>query len=154
MVHLEAQSSTSYISIDPLLRISLALAQSPPLYREHFFNGFADFIFLQQTMDQAALIASLRAELESATSVSSTAPKTLEPDTDVESDSRLHEAFAQKANLERELQLMASAWYDQNSRLMSDTVSMSMSRGRPPPEPRSFLGRQRKAVDIVLTGRG
>jgi hypothetical protein len=71
----------------------------------------------------------------------------------LESNKRFQEAIRQKANLERELQLMASAWYDQNTRLMSNAVNTSMHRGRPPPEPRSFLGKQRRLIDGVLTGR-
>jgi hypothetical protein len=51
---------------------------------------------------------------------------------------------------------MASAWYDQNARLMGNSVGMSMARGRGRPaqqEPRSFLGRQRKVVEGVMVGR-
>jgi len=84
---------------------------------------------------------------------SSTSSATVQPDMNLESNRRFQEAVRQNANLERELQLMASAWYDQNTRLMSNTVSTSMYRGRPPPEPRSFLGKQRRLIDGVLTGR-
>jgi hypothetical protein len=107
------------------------------------------------------MIASLQADLASMANTASTAsdvppPATTSAPSDLspESDIPLEEALTQKANLERELQLMASAWYDQNNRLMSNTVSVAMSRGRPPTEPKSFLGRQRKLVDSVLTGRG
>jgi hypothetical protein len=84
---------------------------------------------------------------------STTSSETVQPDVGLESNSRFQEAIIEKANLERELQLMASAWYDQNTRLMSNTVSTSTYRGRPPPEPRSFLGKQRRLIDGVLTGR-
>ena len=108
------------------------------------------------------MIASLQADLASAANTASTASNVLasatsptaRSDSNPEPDSRLDEALSQKANLERELELMASAWYDQYSRLMSNTVSVSMSRGRPPTEPKSFLGRQRRLVDSVLTERG
>ena len=54
-------------------------------------------------------------------------------------------------NLQRELRLMASAWYDQNIRLANS--SMSATRTRAKPEPVSFLGRHRRVVDDLLTGR-
>lgn len=107
------------------------------------------------------MIASLQADLAAAVNIASTSSHGLRwttttsgrSDLDPESDIRLEEALLQKVNLERELQLMASAWYDQNNRLMSNTVNVSMSRGRPPPEPKSFLGRQRRLVETALTGR-
>lgn len=130
-------------------------------YISDYVPLYADIHFLQQTKDQANLISSLRAELASATNSTSTAPDVPLSTTsvpahfhlDLESDSRFAEVVTQKSNLERELQLMASAWYDQNTRLISNTVGISISRGRPPPEPKGFLGRQRRLVDGVLIGR-
>ena len=56
--------------------------------------------------------------------------------------------------LHRELKLMASAWYDQNLRLAS-TSSAASGRGRAghAGEPRGFLGRQRRRVDAMASGR-
>jgi len=67
-------------------------------------------------------------------------------------DVKLQEILALNENLRRELRLMTSAWYDQNSRLMSNGALMM--RGRASAEPRSFLGKQRKAVEKVLLGTG
>ena len=107
------------------------------------------------------MIASLQADLTAAAIVASTPshdPQSTTTatisDLDPESAIRLEEALLQKGNLERELQLMASAWYDQNNRLMSNTANASMSRGRPPTEPKSFLGRQRRLVETIMTGKG
>jgi hypothetical protein len=125
----------------------------------NFFQVNADLHYSQQTKDPSNLIASeLASAINAASSTTdlpqpTTSSETVQPDMNLESNSRFQEAVRQKANLERELQLMASAWYDQNARLMSNTVNTTMYRGRAPPEPRSFLGKQRRLIDGVLTGR-
>jgi hypothetical protein len=113
----------------------------------------ADLHSSQQTKDQSNLIPSDLASAIDAAPQSSTFSETGQDQMKLESHKRFQEAIRQKANLERELQLMASAWYDQNTRLMSNAVNTSMHRGRPPPEPSSFLGKQRRLIDGVLTGR-
>lgn len=61
----------------------------------------------------------------------------------------------QNTILERELKLMASAWYDQNLRLASASSSASgRNRGLGPgADPRGFLGRQRRRMDAMALGR-
>jgi hypothetical protein len=113
----------------------------------------ADLHSSQQTKDQTNLITSDLASAIDAAPQSSTSSETGPHQMKLESNKRFQEAIRQKVNLERELQLMASAWYDQNTRLMSNAVNTSMHRGRPPSEPRSFLGKQRRLIDGVLTGR-
>jgi hypothetical protein len=128
-------------------------------YKEIHLN--ADFLSLQHTEKQSDIIVSLKEQLATACSSSPAVPYVpqlpvpllAQPKTNHGSDSRLKEALSQKENLERELQLMASAWYEQNSRLLSNTVGVPTPRGRPPPEPRSFLGKQRRLVDGILTDR-
>jgi len=114
---------------------------------------------IQHTHQQSALIAHLRRQLSStptpetpdiiATSSlpadpAQQAPVPLQPD-------QLDETLQENLHLRRENRLMASAWYDQNRRLMNSNISVS--RGRPMPEPRSFLGRQRKVVEDVMIGK-
>ncbi|EXJ93309.1 hypothetical protein A1O1_01701 [Capronia coronata CBS 617.96] len=57
--------------------------------------------------------------------------------------------------LQRELNLMASAWYDQNLRLASASSSTAgRNRGLGPgAEPQGFLGRQRRKIDAAAFGR-
>ncbi|KAL2420097.1 hypothetical protein ABEF95_006344 [Exophiala dermatitidis] len=70
-------------------------------------------------------------------------------------DGASHILQAENEILQRELKLMASAWYDQNLRLASASSSTSgRSRGLGPgAEPRGFLGRQRHRIDAVAFGR-
>ncbi|KAK5045040.1 hypothetical protein LTR84_010188 [Exophiala bonariae] len=60
-------------------------------------------------------------------------------------------------NLQRELKLMASAWYEQNQRLASlSSAALGRSRGYGGgngTEFRGFLGRQRRKVDVVTFAR-
>jgi protein HOOK3 len=53
-------------------------------------------------------------------------------------------------NLRRELDLVTSAWYEQNRRIASS--GMATLRNRASPEPKSFLGRQRKTVEAIALG--
>lgn len=50
-------------------------------------------------------------------------------------------------NLKRELNLMTSAWYEQNKRMISGGMSTPRTRA-----PKSFLGRQRQAVEMIALG--
>ncbi|KAG9771823.1 hypothetical protein ABEF93_007590 [Exophiala dermatitidis] len=72
-----------------------------------------------------------------------------------DSDGASHTLQAENEILQRELKLMASAWYDQNLRLASASSSNSgRSRGLGPgAEPRGFLGRQRHRIDAIAFGR-
>ena len=67
-----------------------------------------------------------------------------------EEDSQLEAAMKANTNLKRELNLMTSAWYEQQKRIASG--GMMSIRSRTSPEPKSFLGRQRKLVDPVVLG--
>jgi len=63
---------------------------------------------------------------------------------------------AQNTLLQRELKLMASAWYEQSLRLgsmSSATSGRSRGPGGGQGEPRGFLGRQRRKVDVATFGR-
>jgi len=115
----------------------------------------------QHTQKQTALIAHLREQLSSASG--SQPPETTEappppppaptiPDTapPIQQD-RLDELSRENQYLRRELELVASAWYDQQRRYMNSNASVS--RGRPTPEPRSFLGKQRRVVEDVMIGK-
>lgn len=66
-------------------------------------------------------------------------------------DSKLQEALLLNENLQRELKLMASAWYDQSLRMANNGVLMT--GGHPVPELQSFLGRQRKVAENVMLGK-
>ncbi|KPI35761.1 uncharacterized protein AB675_1277 [Cyphellophora attinorum] len=83
-------------------------------------------------------------------------PKDIEPEvrapspTESEAEHDLDAAKKVIVNLRRELDLMTSAWYEQNRRIASS--GMVTLRNRASPEPRSFLGRQRKMVDAVALG--
>ena len=57
----------------------------------------------------------------------------------------------ERDNLQREVALMASAWYDQNTRLIGNPGQFG--RGRAGQESRSFLGRQRRMVGDLVMGR-
>ena len=67
-----------------------------------------------------------------------------------EEDTQLEAALKANTNLKRELNLMTSAWYEQQKRIVSG--GMMSIRNRSSPEPRSFLGRQRKLVDPIVLG--
>ena len=67
-----------------------------------------------------------------------------------DAESQLEEARRTNSNLQRELRLMTSAWYEQNRRIGSGGVISIRSRGGA--EPRSFLGKQRGLVDVVALG--
>jgi len=64
---------------------------------------------------------------------------------------QLEDALQSNQQLRREIQLLASAWYDQNQRHMYDNASAP--RGKVAPEPRSFLGKQRRVVEDVMIGK-
>lgn len=65
----------------------------------------------------------------------------------------------QNQMLSRELRLMASAWFEQNQRLASMSSAGSSARGRGGvgfgngTEPRGFLNRQRRKIELVSLGR-
>jgi len=71
-------------------------------------------------------------------------PTSSEAETQHEATIRLNE------NLRRELDLITSAFHEQNKRLASG--GMVMLRTRTSPEPKSFLGKHRKMVDSVALG--
>ncbi len=74
-------------------------------------------------------------------------PTSSEAETQHEATLRLNE------NLRRELDLITSAFHEQNRRLASG--GMVTLRTRTSPEPKSFLGKHRKMVDsVALGGRG
>ena len=81
-------------------------------------------------------------------------PKDPEPrapsPTPSEAEHDLEAAKKMVVNLRRELDLMTSAWYEQNRRIASS--GMVTLRNRAMPEPKSFLGRQRKLVEVVPLG--
>lgn len=68
-----------------------------------------------------------------------------------DSESKLDEALRLNENLRRELRLMMSAWYEQSLRLASSSGSAT-TRLHAVPEPRSFLGKQRKVVNALTFG--
>jgi myosin heavy subunit len=76
-------------------------------------------------------------------------PRTPSP-TPSEAENSLEAAVKRNKNLQRELDLMTSAWYEQNKRIASS--GMVLLRTRPPPEPASFLGKQRKTVEMIALG--
>ena len=65
----------------------------------------------------------------------------------------------QNQMLSRELRLMASAWFEQNQRLASMSSAGSSARGRGGvgfgngTEPRGFLNRQRRKIELISLGR-
>lgn len=66
-----------------------------------------------------------------------------------------HEAASLAATneaLRRENALIVSAWYDLTSRLQSSQVTVSRHRTNAE-APRSFIGRQRRAVEGVMIGK-
>ena len=67
-----------------------------------------------------------------------------------DAESQLDDALRKNANLERELRLIASAWYDQQNRVASGGMIGIRSRGGA--EPKSFLGKQRSLIDVVALG--
>lgn len=67
------------------------------------------------------------------------------------SDERLHEVMLLNENLRRELNLMTSAWYEQNQRL-ANGGGVVRTRGIDRDERSSFLGKQRKVVDRLVMG--
>lgn len=73
----------------------------------------------------------------------------------VDGETELERLANQNATLQRELKLMASAWYEQNLRLASvSSAASGRSRGTATAgEPRGFLGRQRRRLDAVALGR-
>ncbi|KIX99163.1 uncharacterized protein Z520_04739 [Fonsecaea multimorphosa CBS 102226] len=73
----------------------------------------------------------------------------------LDEESEIERLTNQNIILQRELKLMASAWYDQNLRLASASSAASgRNRGTGNAgEPRGFLGRQRRRVDAVAFGR-
>ena len=81
-------------------------------------------------------------------------PKDTEPrvpsPTPSEAETQLEAAHRLNDNLLRELDLMTSAWYEQNKRIASG--GMVALRTRASPEPKSFLGKHRKIVDAVALG--
>lgn len=72
-----------------------------------------------------------------------------------EEESELDRVKNHNTNLQRELKLMASAWYEQNLRLASmSSAGSGRNRGLGNAgEPRGFLGRQRRKVDAIAYGR-
>src|SRR5580698_8006209 len=86
-----------------------------------------------------------------------TPPTTDPPPTSVElsasptTQDQLGDALRSNQQLRREIQLLASAWYDQNQRHMYDNASTP--RGKVALEPRSFLGKQRRVVEDVMIGK-
>lgn len=73
----------------------------------------------------------------------------------MDEDPELERLASQNTILQRELKLMASAWYEQNLRLASISSAVSgRNRGTGAVgEPKGFLGRQRRKVDAVAFGR-
>ncbi|OAL36574.1 hypothetical protein AYO20_04190 [Fonsecaea nubica] len=73
----------------------------------------------------------------------------------LDEESEIERLTNQNIILQRELKLMASAWYDQNLRLASASSAASGRNRRTgnAGEPRGFLGRQRRKVDAVAFGR-
>ncbi|KAI9879034.1 MAG: hypothetical protein M1823_006881, partial [Watsoniomyces obsoletus] len=67
-----------------------------------------------------------------------------------EAEIQLEATLRLNANLHRELDLVTSAWHEQNRRFASG--GMVTLRTRASPEPRSFLGKHRKMIDIVALG--
>jgi protein HOOK3 len=64
-------------------------------------------------------------------------------------ETQLEESEKLVENLKRELKLMTSAWYEQNSRVMQGQMPRSMGGGR---APSSFLGKARRDVQDVMLG--
>jgi protein HOOK3 len=64
-------------------------------------------------------------------------------------ETQLEESEKMVENLKRELKLMTSAWYEQNSRVMQGQMPRSMGGGR---APSSFLGKARRDVQDVMLG--
>jgi chromosome segregation ATPase len=67
-----------------------------------------------------------------------------------EAEIQLEATLRLNANLQRELNLVTSAWHEQNRRFASG--GMVTLRTRASPEPRSFLGKHRKMIDVVALG--
>ena len=116
---------------------------------------------IQHIRKQSLLIASLRSDRGAASpsampvldvSESEILARTT-PSTPIDSsfEERLEKELHEKANLQLELRLMQSAWYKLHHRLFGSGVATK--RGRGPPEPKGFLGRQRRALEEVMIGK-
>ncbi|KAL9106928.1 MAG: hypothetical protein Q9227_008114 [Pyrenula ochraceoflavens] len=108
----------------------------------------------QHAIAQATLITQLQAQLAK---VPRAPPPSSQPEAPASLDSRTASDLAasreENVNLVRELNLMSTAWYDLQSRLQSPNVSVSRGRIGASSEPRSWIGKQRKAVSGVLLGK-
>src|SRR5271154_6230396 len=112
----------------------------------------------QHTKQQSTLITSLREQVSSSPAgAPEPSNEGISPDVLISSssdslarDDRLEQTLQMNRNLERELRLMASAWHDQNVRLLSSATS---SRSQPAREHKSFLGKQRRIVQDALVGK-
>lgn len=112
----------------------------------------SDLIHELQNQTPRTIIAATSKESEE--TAPSPPPKDLPPrqpsPTPSEAETQLDAAVRMNENLRRELDLMTSAWYVQNMRQASG--GMISLRTRTSPEPKSFLGRKRKALEAVALG--
>ena len=67
-------------------------------------------------------------------------------------ETQLEESEKAIENLKRELKLMSSAWYEQNSRMMQGSMSTAGRSNHGGRAPVSFLGRARRDVGEVMLG--
>jgi hypothetical protein len=101
---------------------------------------------------QSGLIQSLQSAASAPEPPTETTRTATPPAASPSSHLKLEEALDLNRNLDRELRLMTSAWYEQNSRILSNGVLLS--KRRPSTEPQSFLGKQRRVVEHVMLGTG
>ncbi|KIV87995.1 hypothetical protein PV10_09174 [Exophiala mesophila] len=86
-------------------------------------------------------------------------PPTVQATNDPQSHYEVDDLTQQNQMLSRELRLMASAWFEQNQRLASMSSAGSSARGRGGvgfgngTEPRGFLNRQRRKIELISLGR-
>ena len=70
----------------------------------------------------------------------------------IELAKQLEETTEVNKNLNREIKLMTSAWYNQHTRMLNAGLLLPRAGRRADNGPQSFLGKQRKIVDRVLFG--
>lgn len=108
--------------------------------------------FLQRLQERDETIATLREQgAPSKPSEGTSTAKPLPPVPFEPEPTEYETIKMERDNLKREITLMASAWYDQSTRLIGNPGQFS--RGRQGLEHRSLLGRQRRLVGDVVMGR-
>lgn len=113
---------------------------------------------LEHIQKQSDLISNLQSVTKQPETVPKVSTPVVTPVAEVQSHSfetpqagqKLEDTLQLNENLRRELKLVTSAWYEQNIRLASSGALPLRTRGQP--EPRSFLGKQRRAVETVVLG--